>query len=291
MILAATEAETLRALGLLLAIPGVALSVGVLAFAGVVHRGPRSEVLALVRLAHRLAAVVVVGAAVEIAGVARLFGDGWSDALTDRAPAALLRLLGGGLIVAGLFETPDTRPGSAGERWVPTGAGVFALAGAVAALVSFAFDGHTVSRGPRLAHAVIDIVHVAAGAVWAGGVLALVVVAVQRRRSSPAPVPSVSELVHAFGRIATIALAAVAAAGIGLTLLVIDAAGDLTGSPWGRRLLLKLAAVVAATALGAYHHFRTPTDDARLRRTLAVEAAALVAVLVVTAFLVRASPR
>lgn len=286
----AAGSETLRALGLVVAIPGVALSAGLVVFAATVHRGPQSEVLAVVRLAHRLAALAVVGAALEIAGVAKLFGEGWTDALTDHSPGALLRLLGAGLVVAGLFEPPDTQPGERGERWLPTGPGVFALAGAIVAVVSFGFDGHTVSRGPRVAHAVVDAVHVAAGAVWAGGVVGLVAVAWLRRRPFPGPALSLGELAHAFGRVATVALLAVVAAGVGLTLFVVERLGDVVDSPWGRRLLIKLAAVAVAAALGAYHHFRD-VDPHRLRRTLAVEAAALVGVLVVTAFLVRASPQ
>jgi hypothetical protein len=42
--------------------------------------------------------------------------------------------------------------------------------------------------------------------------------------------------------------------------------------------------------IGTYHHFRAVPAGADLRRSLTVEAAALLGVLVVSAFLVRASP-
>jgi copper transport protein len=283
---ALTDPEALRALGLGLAIPSLCVSAGLLAFVAFVHRGPRAEVFALVRLAQRAAAVAVAGAAIEAAGVARLFGTGWTDALTSgRAPAALLRLAGAALIVIGLFEPPVTRRvGDADEeRWSPAGAGVFAAVGALVGLVSFQFDGHTVSRGPRGVHAALDFVHVTAGSVWAGGVIGLVAVYLRRRTA-------VVGLAHAFGRLATVTLVVVAAAGVAMSLLIVETPGDYVDSPWGRRLLIKLAAVAVAAAIGTYHHFRAVPTGADLRRSLTVEALALLAVLVVTALLVRASP-
>ena len=283
---ALTDPEPLRALGLGLAIPTLCLSAGLLAFVAFVHRGPRAEVFALAPLALWAAVVAVAGAAIEVAGIARLFGTSWTDALVDgRAPAALLRLAGATLIVLGLFEAPVTRPVGEldEERWSAAGAGVFAAVGALVGLVSFQFDGHTVSRGPRAVHAAIDFVHVTAGSVWAGGVVGLVVV-FHRRRTS------VTGLAHAFGRLATVTLVVVAAAGVVMSLFIVDAPGDYVDTPWGRRLLIKLAAVAVAAAIGTYHHFRAVPTGADLRRSLTVEAAALLAVLVVSAFLVRASP-
>lgn len=283
----AAAADALRASGLGLALPGVCLAAGVLAFAATIHRGPFSEVVALARVAHVAALIGVLGAALEIAGVARLFGEGWTAALTDRAPAALLRLLGAGLIVIGLFEVPDTRRVADGERWLPSGAGVFAVIGAATAVASFAFDGHTVSRGPRAVHAAVDLVHVGAGSVVAGGVVALAIVAARRYRvGDDAPV---ADMVHAFGRVATVAFGAVAVGGAVMAVFVLDSFAALTDSPWGRRLLIKLAAVAVAVAVGAWHHVR-PAAGRRLVRTLATEAAVLTAVLVVSSLLVRASP-
>lgn len=282
----AADADTLRAFGLGIAMPGVCLAAGVLTCAALVHRGPEGEVHLLVRLAHRLAALAVGGAIVEVAGVARVFGEGWGDALTDRSPGALLRLLGAGLVVAGLFETPDTRPvGDAGElRWSPAGAGVFAIAGALVALVSFGFDGHTVTRGPRAAHAIASFVHVSAASVWAGGAVGVLAVWLVRRGPDAAPV---GELTRAFARWALVALVVAGAAGTLLTLFVVDSAGDLTGTTWGRWLLVKSALVVIAAATAGWALRRTAAAP---RPVLPVTAVALVAALVATTFLVRAAP-
>ncbi len=282
MILAASLA---RAVGLGIAAPAVCAVAGILYFAGRSHRGPESEVHALVRLAHRIAVLAAVGAAVEAAAVARTLDAGWFDALTDRAPGALLRLLGAALVVAGLFELPETRAGGAADqlRWSPAGAGVLAVAGAVIGLLSFAFDGYTVTRGPRVVHALASVVHVAAVSVWAGGVIALLAVWLFRRGSPARPL---APLVRGWLTTAVVAGAAAAAVGVLLTALIVDAAGDLTASTWGRVLIAKLA--VAAVAAGITWAVRSGTGP-RLGPLLGTAAIALGAVLVLTTVLVRAA--
>ena len=56
------------------------------------------------------------------------------------------------------------------------------MVGAGMVLLAFWFDGHTVSRGPWVLHAGINAVHVAAGALWSGGVLVLAARVWRRRR-------------------------------------------------------------------------------------------------------------
>jgi copper transport protein len=289
------RSELLRAVGVGVSLPTLAVATGLIVFLALVHRGPRREVFALTRLAHWSASLAVLGAVAEIGGIAELFGERWTDALTDgHASAGMLRLFGAALIVVGLFEPPITRPvGVDVVRWVPGGAAVFAVVGALMGVLSYNFDGHTVSRGPRLVHCGFDIVHVAAGSVWAGGVVALVVVALIRRRAAAGG--PVAPLAHAFGRVAAIALAAVAVAGVVMSAFVVAELDDYVDTTWGRRLLVKLAAVAVAAALGGYHHFvaiprHHHGDSAALRRSLGAEAVALVGVLVLTTFLVRASP-
>lgn len=90
------------------------------------------------------------------------------------------------------------------------------------------------------------------------------------------------------------------AAGGGLmAFLVLDSIGDLTGTQWGKLLVLKTAAVGLAIVGGAYNHFRllpaleadpeSPDVFARLRSTVTAEAMMLVFVVIVTAFLVVAA--
>lgn len=283
----AVAADTLRSAGAVLTIPALCVAAGLIAFTALVHRGDRGDVIALLRLALVAGTVAVVGTLIEVAGVARLFGEGWGSALTDRAPAALMRLIAAALVVAGLFEAPELRGATGRGRWSVNGPGVFAVAGALFGVTSFAFDGHTVSRGPRVAHAASDVVHVAAASVWVGGVVGLAVLAWRRRRRAG---DEVARLAHTFGRVAAVALGAVAAMGVVMAWFVLDTPSDLWASDWGRTLLVKVTLVGAAAALGAHHHFRPAADVAQLRRTLAIEAGLLVGVLAVTALLVRAAP-
>lgn len=281
-------------MGLALAVPGLAVAAGVLVFLACVHRGPRSEVLVLARVALWAGVLALLGTLVEVAALARLYDDGWAGVLTDRAPAALLRLVGTGLVVVGLFEVPELRPVTNGSvRWSAAGPGVFAAVGAAVGLASFQFDGYTVTRGPRVLHAAASFVHVAAASVWAGGIVALLVVVAVRRRAAAGNTGDVRALTHTLGRIALAALVAVAAAGTVLAVLIVDRPGQLVDTPWGRRLAAKLVLVMAAVGAGAYHHVRTRSgvdgSSVRLDRALTIEAAALLGVLVVTALLVGSS--
>ncbi|NNE73446.1 MAG: CopD family protein, partial [Acidimicrobiales bacterium] len=164
-------------------------------------------------------------------------------------------------------------------------------------VVSFWFDGHTASEGPRIVHAAVNSVHVVAAAVWAGGVVALLAVVVGRRRGGEAT--RAAELVVRFSSVAAVALASVVVAGVVMAVFVLDSFGELTSTEWGKLLLLKTAAVGIAALLGAHNHFRlrprfeAAPDDTRLetelRTNLIVEAVALTFVVVTTAWLVGAA--
>jgi copper transport protein len=182
-------------------------------------------------------------------------------------------------------------------RWVPDARSWPALVGVAAIVVSFWFDGHTVSKGFRPLHAAVNSVHVLAGAVWVGGVVAIAALSWMRfRRRDP---QRGVEMVLRFSTIASIALAGVLVAGSVMAVLVLDSVSELTGTEWGQILLLKSAAVGLALAGGAYNHFRLlpaleadPTSEERhgeLRATVTAEAIMLVFVVVVTAWLVAAA--
>jgi copper transport protein len=181
-------------------------------------------------------------------------------------------------------------------RWYPESS-MATLIGAAAIVISFWFDGHTVSKGPRVVHALFNSVHVVAGSVWAGGVVSMAMVAwwryLQGRPTRAA------ELIVRFSSVATVALVAVGVAGTVMAVFVLDSFGELTGTEWGQILLLKTAAVAIAAAGGAYNHFRllpaleaAPDDEelaAELRTTVTAEAIMLGFVIIVTAWLVSAS--
>lgn len=300
--------ERLQQIGGFGSLLGSTLAVGLIVFLAFVHRGPAREIRLLVRIVTIAGAVLLIGAVTEVAGTAQVFDTGWNAALTGSAgSAAMMRVLAGILIVLGLFDQvvaiadDGSSQGSADEsiplvRWVPTAASAFGLGGVAIGLLSFGFDGHTVSKGPRVVHEVVDNLHVLAGSTWFGGIVGLVVIAISRRRVDG---PPVSALIVRFSAVATVALVAVAAAGIAMTVMIIDGPGDLTGTDWGRTLLVKVTAVGVATVIGGYNHFRlvpalesdpgNPRVVLRARTAIILEAVVLLAVIVATAILVDAS--
>lgn len=171
------------------------------------------------------------------------------------------------------------------------------LLGVALVAASFMFDGHTASEGPRLLHAVANLTHVATAAIWAGGV-AMLALTIHRRRNSDRPTQAL-QLAMRFSVIATIALVAAGIAGTALSVIVVDSVSDFWATPWGRLLALKVALVAVAAAGGAYNHRvivpaldHNPADQSaidRFRTVVTIEAFALLAVAVVTAFLIAAS--
>lgn len=154
---------------------------------------------------------IVAQSNLEAAGVwgDTLTGSGIGAALTSSfGVAALLRVAGGvALLVGTRMITSAVRPaavplqelvsvGSGSDLpaevppvitqlptdrvWQPVPASSVALAGAGLILLSHVFAGHTVTEGFRLLTGLLDVIHVGAGAVWAGGLVMIIVVSWRR---------------------------------------------------------------------------------------------------------------
>ncbi|MDH3540376.1 MAG: CopD family protein, partial [Acidimicrobiia bacterium] len=148
--------------------------------------------------------------------------------------------------------------------------------------------------GTRLVTALVAVVHVGAGAVWAGGLLMLAHV-VWRRHRQGIPVRAL-QLAVRFSVVAAIAVVAAGAAGMALSVIILDSASDLWATPWGRLLLAKVGLVLAAGAAGAYNHkvliphmLALPDDPetaATFRRAVTAEGMAMGVIVILTAILV-----
>ncbi|MEM9039123.1 MAG: CopD family protein [Actinomycetota bacterium] len=306
-----------RAIGFL----GVAFALGVLAFLATTLRGRATEVRATMRAVRLLALAIATGAAIEYVGVARMLDEALTDAwFTSAGFAATLRFTGGIAVALGLggvvagrsarslsaataavdldLEGDRDEPDANGTaRWRPDTRTWTAGAGVLAVVASFWFDGHTVTEGARPGHAVVNSVHVVAGAVWVGGVAAIAALVWSRRRAGR-PGGTI-EILLRFSRTAALSLAAVVVAGGAMAVMILDSINDLTGTDWGRTLLVKSGAVVLAALAGAYNHVRllpalearpdSPDVLRRLRNVLTAEAILLGLVVVVTAWLVAAA--
>lgn len=282
----APATDRMQRVAFILAAGGILLATGVSALGGPLDLDDRHLLRRIGLLGGLIAAV---GAIVEVIAWANRVDIGWLDALrSDQGTAPMMRLLGAALIVAGLSEAAtdaDRRPPAA----------VFATVGVVVGLLSFAFDGHTTTKGPRVIHAVVDSAHVSAAGVWLGGVVGLAALAIAR------PLGGTRALIlHRFAAVAVVALVVVALAGLAMATFILDHPRDLTTTGWGRLLVLKMTIVLACAAVGTYHHIgiarRIAAGDheaasrRRVRVTLVVESALLLAVVVVTARLVATSP-
>ncbi|MCZ4102299.1 ABC transporter [Streptomyces sp. So13.3] len=200
-----------------------------------------------------------------------------------------------------------------------TAAGVV-LAGAIA--VNWASAGHA-AEGIQVPLALLsDSLHLLSMGLWIGGLVALLVTL----KPSPGPKGPTAASVDRFSVLAESCVAVLVVTGIYQSWRGLGSWGAMTGSGYGRLLLLKVGAVVLLVALGALsrrHLVRqrasasarssapsrqvvpgtvrvleradtapviNPDDPRRLRRSVAAETAVAVIVLAVTTLLTNSAP-
>lgn len=321
----------ISAVGRWILMAGGLLAIGALVFAGTSLVGIQAEVRRAVRWVRRGGALVLVGTLIEVIGVSTTVAGSLAAALSVSSlvdvlagtfgVAVLLRLAGGIALLADprLAATVPVGRASLGGDEPSVTAGDTALepgsvmtespamryrldlkqewvmiAGILVFAMSFAFDGHTASVTPSVVARTSSLVHVLAGGVWFGGLVVLADT-LTRRWASKTPLDAGATTLR-FSRSASVALGAVALAGLALTWTILDSPSDLVSGTWGRLLLVKVGLVAAVVCLGAYNHFKVvpdlandPRDEAtagRLRGIVLAEAAILAGVIAVTAVLV-----
>ncbi|WP_104107933.1 copper resistance protein CopC [Nocardioides sp. 616] len=279
---------------------GLLTSAGLVVFVVLVlpRRYAGRLLLARVRRLLRLAvALALVGAAVGVA-VAGLYAQGLElDAVLTSFDASLVRKeLGSALLLAAALVTAaavfgSTPPGPRRSALLLTCA---ALAVCAPALV-----GHTRSYGPAPLVLGADVLHLAAGAIWLGGLAGLTLTL----RSGTSDVSSRrdAEVLARFSAVAGPLVLAVAVAGVLLAWRILGSWSALVETTYGTLLLVKVALGLAVAAVAAFNRFRLlprvrrspfgdPSAGALVRRTVLAELALLVVLLVVTGFLVGRAP-
>lgn len=207
--------------------------------------------------------------------------------------------------------------GSAGRRRLASLTGTDAEAGAPAMLLAGVgagllvaapvLGGHAATQSPEIVLIPAALVHVAAFAIWAGGLVALIAALPAATRAlEPEPrAKLLLAVLNAFSAVALVSVAAILATGVIQSIVHLTALADLTGTGFGRALLVKIVALAALIAIGATHRrrlvpaLRDAVEQARepgdaghaLRRAIRAEVAlTVVAIAAVSALVSHAPP-
>jgi copper transport protein len=273
-----------------LAYAGTLLAAGGAVFLAFVHdRGSeRDRLRRLIRIGAVVGAIGILAALPLQATLATGQGIGaitesgvFGEVLSDGVGAAtLLGLIGLGLLVLG------------DRRRVPVAIGAALAAG------SFALSGHSRSTDNEVLAVGAAIVHTLAAAAWFGG-LVLLASTLAGRREEPDHSSSAG-MVARFSLVATVSVIAVALAGAALSWSEVRALSALTSTTYGWTLLAKVAIVLVVGLIGAHNRFRVvpaiqrspsaPRAWSLLRRSVRLEALALVVAIALTAVLVNVTP-
>jgi copper transport protein len=159
--------------------------------------------------------------------------------------------------IAVWVDRPDRPRRSVAE--LSAGAGAV-LAGVATVLVPGAI-GHAGQASPRGYSLVFDWVHVAAGSLWLGGLVGLLVLWVglteSARPAAPARVEVLAVVVPRFSNLALGSVLLLMATGTGATIIHMPALNALWDTGYGVAILVKIGILLAATALGAVNLLRT----------------------------------
>jgi copper transport protein len=224
-------------------------------------------------------ASIPLTAAWQFAGGLSSLGDGavWNFR-SDTTISAALAI--GGLLIAAASVVVSSRVGVA--------------VGSLIALTSLPWTGHTRSYGPTWLVVASDLIHVSAGAIWAGGIIGLLLTL---SRSSDASARRAAVTAARFSAVAAWAVLAIAIAGTVLAWRILGSVSGLWETSYGLALLVKLVVVVVIVGLAAWNRLGLlprVTDQiarGRLRSVVLAEVVALVALLGVTGVLVTQPPK
>jgi copper transport protein len=176
---------------------------------------------------------------------ASAFGRG----LVDLEIVFALFVLAGGLAV--WIDRPERERRSIAELLSVTGA----IAAAAAVLLVPGLAGHAAQTSPRGAMLLFDWLHVAAGSIWVGGLIGLLVL----WRSFPVArrVAGMVVCVPRFSNTAFVSVLVLIGSGIGASLVHLPTFASLWQTSYGQALLVKIGLLCAALLFAAVNLLRT----------------------------------
>ena len=234
------------------------------------------------------------------------FGEAWAAGLL----CWMVFAAGVALMLRPAAERARLRPATLGAAGLAVprlpARGLVAAVPALALLLLPALGGHAGSLDPVEVLVPASALHVAAAAVWVGGIACLLVpLRAATGRLEPADrTRLLVETLARFSGLALIAVVALALSGVVQAIGLLDGLDGLLSTAYGRLVLVKAGLLVALAGLGALQRRRVmpglraasaggdPPGDAgvRLRRVLWSETALLTGVFIVTAVLSGTAP-
>jgi len=282
-------------------------SIGLLALRLVIARPLRSLPRALTIAFWVTVAVTLVATPVYVLFATAQFAlrDWWS--LSVLVPLMRTSAFGRGYLdlelvlvlyacAAGLalwIDRPERPKRSIAELFAVAGAGL----AAGAALVAPGAAGHAAQTSPRALALVLDWVHLAAGSLWVGGLIGLLVLWLAL--SADRRLPGLSVVVPRFSKVAFWSVAALLASGIWASVLHLPTLASLWQTSYGKAILVKAGLLLAAMLVASVNLLRTkpalagarpsPRAATLLRRLVSVEVL-LVASAIATAAVLSSLP-
>jgi copper transport protein len=179
--------------------------------------------------------------------------------------------------------------GGAAAALAPTVARLLpvACACALALLAAPTLAGHSLDRSqPRWLSVPADLAHIAAAAVWLGGLVSLVYILPRASRDDAVR----GAAARRFSGSALVAVAVLAASGLARALTELSAVSQVWSTSYGRALIVKTAIFIPLLGLGWVNRTFLLRAFDRLRRSATVEVAAIAGIVVAVAILTELRP-
>lgn len=230
---------------------GVLGAAGATLMGSVLHR--RGDPAVVGRVVAALASVGLVGLLAQLPvqaslvtgrGLGSIADDGVLDLVLSDGMGASVLIVGAGLIA--ILLTTNLRHEDATK--------VLRIGGGLVAPLGLVVTGHTRTMEPAAVGFASDAAHVLAGAVWFGGLGALV--AIVRHRRSAGSVGWAAHAVARFSGYAAILVALVVVSGTAMAWIEIGGIDPLTSTTYGRLFLAKVALIAVVIAGAAWNRFR-----------------------------------
>ena len=176
-------------------------------------------------------------------------------------------------------------------------AGLGAFLGGAAVLVVPGLAGHAAQTSPRGVSLLFDWTHLAAGSLWIGGLVGLLVF--WRALPAGSRVPGLAVAVPRFSNVAFVSVAVLIASGTGASLEHLPTVASLWQTSYGRAVLVKIALLALTLPIAAVNLLRVKPglacvelgeSAARLLRRLVGLELALVAGIVLAAAVLSSLP-